>query len=69
MATVWQNLLDEYDIKFIVLDVADDTEIIRLLRAQPGWIVEYEDTEAIFFSRVDSAPVEKYGTTGLKSHM
>jgi hypothetical protein len=49
----WLEMLDEYDVQFLVLDLHTDSELLGLFRSQPGWAVDFEDREAIIFARTD----------------
>ena len=50
----WQNLLDEYEIRHILLEVDRDRELISGMRHQAKWAVEVEDAEAVLFARSDA---------------
>ena len=47
----WLGLLDEHDVQFLALDVRDDSNLVKLFRSQPKWIVDFEDHEAVLFIR------------------
>jgi hypothetical protein len=47
----WQALLDQYDISYTVLSKAEDADLIGDLRATPTWRLDYEDDQAVVFSR------------------
>ena len=49
----WQNLLDEYEIQYLLLEVGSDRELISGMRHQAKWAVETEDEEAVLFARSD----------------
>lgn len=49
----WLKMLEEYSVQFLVLDPHTDSELLGLFRSQPGWVVDFEDREAIVFSRTD----------------
>ena len=51
MSDNWLEALDEYEVQVIVLD--PDSDLAPTLRLQPGWVVDFEDREAIFFVRAD----------------
>ncbi len=51
----WPRVFDEHDVQFLVLDRHDDTDLLNLFRSQPGWIVDFEDEEAVIFARADIA--------------
>jgi hypothetical protein len=50
----WRTLLDEYDISYLVLSVAEQTDLIADLRADAAWRLDYEDDLAVVFSRTPS---------------
>jgi len=47
----WPGILDEYGVQFLVLDRHDDSDLLNIFRSQPGWVVDFEDGEAIIFAR------------------
>ena len=49
----WLEMLEEYEVEFLVLDLHTDSELLGLFRSQPGWVVDFEDREAIVFARTD----------------
>ena len=49
----WPAVLDEYGVRFLVLDRHDDSDLLELFQSQPGWAVDFEDEEAIIFARAD----------------
>jgi len=51
----WPAVLDEYGVQFMALDRHDDSDLLKLFRSQPGWIVDSEDGEAVIFARADTA--------------
>ena len=46
-------MLEEYEVEFLVLDPHTDSELLGLFQSQPGWVVDFEDREAIVFARTD----------------
>lgn len=50
-STRWRALLDKYQISYLVLAVAEESELIADLRHEPGWRIDYEDDQAVVFSR------------------
>ena len=57
MSDNWLEVLDEYEVQFIVLD--PDSDLAPILRLQPGWVVNFEDREAIFFVRAEMAVAQQ----------
>ncbi len=51
MIKTWQNLLDEYKIQYVLLEVNGDSELIYNMRQQAKWIVKSEDETAVLFTR------------------
>jgi hypothetical protein len=47
----WRALLDRYDISYAVLSKAEETDLIADLRADAAWRVDYEDDQAVVFTR------------------
>jgi hypothetical protein len=56
-STRWRALLDQYDITYLVLNMAEETELIADLRKESKWRIDYEDDQAVVFSRVLSPSV------------
>jgi hypothetical protein len=50
-STRWRALLDKYDITYLVLNAGEQTELIADLRPDPAWRIDYEDDQAVVFSR------------------
>ncbi len=53
MIETWQNLLDEYQVQHVLLEVDNDYELINGMRRRAEWAVEVEDEEAVLFTRSD----------------
>ena len=49
----WLEMLEEYEVEFLVLDPHTDSELLGLFKSQPGWAVDFEDREAIIFARTN----------------
>ena len=47
----WRTLLDQYDISYLVLSTAEVPELVDDLRVDPGWRLDYEDAQAVVFTR------------------
>jgi len=47
----WRELVDKYDIGYFVLEKVAQADLIRDLRADPAWRLDYEDDQAVVFSR------------------
>ncbi len=49
----WRELVDKFDIGYFVLDKAEQADLIADLRADPAaWHLDYEDDQAVVFSRI-----------------
>jgi hypothetical protein len=51
----WRALLDQYHITYVVLSTAEHPDLIADIRQEPGWRMDYEDDQAVVFSRSASA--------------
>ena len=49
------EVLDQYQVHFVALDLESDRELVSLLRAQPGWIVDCKDSASVLFARAGEA--------------
>ena len=47
----WLKTLDQENVHFVILDPSDDGALVETLRSEQGWIVDFEDTEAVIFTR------------------
>ncbi len=47
------GLLDEHDVQFLALDIRGDSNLVKVFRSQPKWMVDFEDQEAVLFVRSD----------------
>ena len=47
----WLMMLDEERIRFVILDLDGDGDLVQAFRARPGWTVDFEDGEAVIFTR------------------
>lgn len=54
-STHWiSSTLDKSQIEFLALDCQSDSELIKLFRSHPSWIVNFENKEAVLFARAAS---------------
>jgi len=51
----WVEVLDGYGVQFLILDVHSDRELVELFQSQPRWIVDFQDGEAVIFTRAEVA--------------
>lgn len=47
----WENALDRYDVKTLIVDRANQQQAVRNLRTAADWILVYEDPQAQVFRR------------------
>ena len=57
MLETWQNLLDEYEVRYVLFEVDNDHELINGMRRQTKWAVEVEDEEVVLFTCSDMAQI------------
>jgi hypothetical protein len=55
-AEQWPGVLDEYDVRFLVLDSDRDAELLELFQAHPGWVIDSQDDQAVLLVRTDVRP-------------
>jgi hypothetical protein len=53
-STRWRALLDQYDISYMVLSKDEHPDLVADVRQTPGWRLDYEDDQAVVFSRAPS---------------
>jgi hypothetical protein len=51
----WLAALDAFDVKFLVLDIERDGELVQAARSHPGWDVDLEDGDAVLFARAGAS--------------
>ena len=47
----WLDQLDEYGVEFVILDLDADSDLVEVFHLQTSWIVDFEDREAVIFTR------------------
>ena len=47
----WLRMLDAYHVRFLVLNLQSESDLVKYFRSQPGWLVDFEDQESIIFAR------------------
>lgn len=47
----WLDLLDDYDVQWVILDPHDDSDVAETIRSQPGWDIDTDDDNLIIFTR------------------
>jgi hypothetical protein len=48
---IWLSQFDREDVQFVVLDLRDDDALVKTLRCQQEWSVDYEGDGAVVFAR------------------
>lgn len=51
----WLEQLDEAGVEFVIVDPHSDADLLRVLRSQADWTVDFEDAEAVVFAAAGSA--------------
>jgi hypothetical protein len=47
----WLAILEVYDVRFLVLDVEQDVDLLQRASLDPGWAVDFQDTDAVLMAR------------------
>jgi hypothetical protein len=50
----WPGLLDELDVRFLVLDANRDAGLLELFQAHPGWAIDFQDDQSVLLVRTNS---------------
>lgn len=54
----WLSALERYRVAYIILSARHDGDIIKALRSQDDWMVDFEDKETVIFARtMRSSPI------------
>jgi hypothetical protein len=53
----WRSLVDQYGISYMVLNKTEQTDLVTDLRADAAWQLDYEDDQAVVFSRATPSAV------------
>jgi hypothetical protein len=48
----WRALVDQYGIGYAVLSKSEQSDLVADLRAEPAWRLDYEDDQAVVFTRL-----------------
>ena len=51
----WLATLDAYDVRYLVLDRRDDAVLLRQFSGRVGWMVDFQDREAVVLARLVTA--------------
>jgi hypothetical protein len=52
----WLGMLDQYRVRYLLLDTRDDRDLVKLFRSLPGWDIDFEDQETVLFMRNQAVP-------------
>ncbi len=47
----WLALFDRQNVRFAILSLLEDNDLVKALRSQPGWVVDFEDADSVIFAR------------------
>jgi hypothetical protein len=47
----WLAILDNYGVRFLILDRYRDDELLRLVQSRHDWSVDFEDRDSVLFTR------------------
>lgn len=61
---IWLRRFDQENVQVIVLSLRDDDDLVKTLRRQPGWLIDFEGDGAVIFTR--SASSHSCGSTRKK---
>jgi hypothetical protein len=51
----WLEMLNKFDVRFLVLDNKLDRTLVDFFQSRPDWVVDCRDKESVLFVRADSA--------------
>jgi hypothetical protein len=52
----WPGLLEELDVRFLVLDLDLDAELLEVFQARSGWVIDSRDGQAVLLAWTDTGP-------------
>ncbi len=66
----WPGVLDEYEVRFLALDIDADGELLQLFQSHPEWTLDTEDGGAVLMAHSHAAHHDhnqagQYGTARL----
>jgi hypothetical protein len=47
----WLKYFEEQNVQFVILSQSQDKKLVKTLRRQPGWSVDFEGDGAVIFTR------------------
>jgi hypothetical protein len=56
----WLKTLDDYGVQFLALDLESDRWLVKLVQAQPEWVLDFKDGESALFVRKNAAQTVAY---------
>jgi hypothetical protein len=48
---IWLRRFDQEDVQVIVLSLREDNALVKILRRQQGWSIDFEGDGAVIFTR------------------
>ena len=51
----WLTMLDAYHVRYLVLNLQTEGDLVNYFRSLPGWLVDFEDQDSIIFARTDAS--------------
>ncbi len=51
MSENWLQCFEEHNVQFVVLSQSQDKELVKVLRCQPEWSVDFEGDGTVIFAR------------------
>lgn len=48
---IWLRRFDQENVQFVVLNLRDDNDLVKTMRRQLGWSVDFEGDGAVIFAR------------------
>jgi hypothetical protein len=50
----WLRVLDAYRVRFLVLNLESEGDMVSFFRSQSEWSIDFEDEESIIFARSEA---------------
>ena len=63
----WLLCFEEQNVQFVVLSQSQDEELVKSLRHQPEWSVDFEGDGAVIFARCEQDGRRQWTTSRTKS--
>jgi len=55
----WLQMLNEFDVRFLALDVEMDRALVEFFQTQPEWTIDCRDEESVLFVRAGNAQTSR----------